>query len=188
MARNAFAAWLAWWDEARDELEVIATEIPIVHERFRFGGTFDALARNRAHGWLECLDWKTSSGIYLDYVYQMGGYSLLIEQRYGEAPRQSRIVQVNKHDAGRIEPCDDAWLATITVGSKLRSFESLERPRAEAWLEKQLRWARRPRVLCIGDEPDGKFAGHMTLAREQFVRLRKARFYEERIRASLALN
>lgn len=73
-AVDGFAAFLAWWEMLRPE--IVATEQPLVHERWRFGGTLDAIGRVR--GDLCVLDWKTSNGtIYSEYLSQLAAYSLL---------------------------------------------------------------------------------------------------------------
>jgi len=73
-ARDAFRTW-------RDQvkLEIIETETPLVSEKHRFGGTFDALAR--INGKLRLLDWKTSNGVYGDYIAQVAAYRELILER-----------------------------------------------------------------------------------------------------------
>lgn len=78
-ARDAFRTW-------RDQvkLEIIETETPLVSELFKYGGTFDALAR--VNGKLRLLDWKTSNGVYGDYIAQVAAYRQLIHEhaeKYG---------------------------------------------------------------------------------------------------------
>lgn len=75
-ARSAYEAFLRWRDG--NKLEIIETESPLVSEQHRFGGTFDALAR--ASGRLILLDWKSSNGVYPEYLCQLGGYDILVEE------------------------------------------------------------------------------------------------------------
>ena len=67
--------WHRWYTNTRSfEFEV--TELPLVSNQHRFGGTLDAVARDR-DGKLVLVDWKTSKGIYADYVLQVAAYGLL---------------------------------------------------------------------------------------------------------------
>ena len=61
---SGFRAWRTWRDGRN--MEIVATEVPIVSERHRFGGTIDAIGKD-ANG-LCLLDWKSSNGVYADYA------------------------------------------------------------------------------------------------------------------------
>lgn len=71
---SAYGAWSEWFHGSR--FEIVATEVPIVSELHRFGGTIDAIAKDR-HGRLCLLDWKTSNAVYSDYALQLAAYALL---------------------------------------------------------------------------------------------------------------
>jgi hypothetical protein len=43
-----------------------------------FGGTIDALARGNS-GSVVLLDYKTGGGVYVEHLYQLGGYLCLLE-------------------------------------------------------------------------------------------------------------
>ncbi len=73
-ALASYEAWHYWWES--NNFEVIATEIPLVSEEHRFGGTVDAILRDGKERL--CIgDWKTSAGIYADYLLQVAAYGLL---------------------------------------------------------------------------------------------------------------
>lgn len=80
-AQKAFEAFQEW--ARQTNLEVTHTEMPLVSERYRFGGTFDAMLVNnkRAMG-----DWKTSNAIYGDYLAQIAAYAILWEENYPDQP------------------------------------------------------------------------------------------------------
>lgn len=80
-AQTAFSAFRKWADQTK--LKATHTEMPLVSERYRFGGTFDALLVDgrRAMG-----DWKTSNGIYADYLAQIAAYAILWEEHYPDEP------------------------------------------------------------------------------------------------------
>lgn len=80
-AETAFGAFLEWADQT--QLRVTHTEIPLVSEKYGFGGTFDALlVRNRrAMG-----DWKTSGRVYPEYLVQVAAYGKLWEENFPDEP------------------------------------------------------------------------------------------------------
>lgn len=80
-AMKSFDAYLEWAHQT--DLKVTHTEMPLVSERYRFGGTFDAILvkGKRAMG-----DWKTSNGIYAEYLAQVAAYAILWEENFPDQP------------------------------------------------------------------------------------------------------
>lgn len=80
-AQTAFGAFLEWADQTR--LEVDKMELPLVSEKYGFGGTFDAIlvGRKRAMG-----DWKSSNSIYGDYLAQLAAYGQLWSENFPDQP------------------------------------------------------------------------------------------------------
>lgn len=81
-ARNAFGMYETW--ASMSKLEIVEQEMMLVSERYRFGGTPDAIGR--IGGELCLVDWKTSNGIYSDYLLQVAAYRLLWEENNPEQP------------------------------------------------------------------------------------------------------
>jgi len=81
-ARLGFENYLAW--STNNHLEVIHQEVPLVSETHRFGGCLDAIAID-ANGNLCLLDWKTSNGVYADYILQLAAYKILWEENHPDA-------------------------------------------------------------------------------------------------------
>jgi hypothetical protein len=73
-ARSAFNAFDEWFEA--NKIKVVAQEMQLVSETYRFGGTPDAVAED-SKGRLVLLDWKTSDGVYMDYLCQLGAYRIL---------------------------------------------------------------------------------------------------------------
>ncbi len=71
---SAFGAYKEWFDGNR--MEIVATEVPLVSEQYRYGGTIDAVARD-GKGRLCLLDWKSSNAVYSDYALQLAAYRQL---------------------------------------------------------------------------------------------------------------
>jgi hypothetical protein len=80
-AQKAFGAFLEWADQTK--LTVDKTELPLISERFKFGGTFDAilLGTKRAMG-----DWKSSNGVYGEYLAQLAAYGQLWKENFPDQP------------------------------------------------------------------------------------------------------
>lgn len=79
---SGFRAWRTWREGRR--LEIVATELPLVSEKHRFGGTLDAVGRD-TNG-LCILDWKSSNAVYSDYALQLAGYKILWEENHPDMP------------------------------------------------------------------------------------------------------
>jgi hypothetical protein len=73
-----------WWEE--QNLEKVATEIQLVNESYRYGGTIDLIAK-RKNGDHVLIDFKTSKAISPSYWRQCAGYSALWncnQEEYGK--------------------------------------------------------------------------------------------------------
>lgn len=81
-ANRAFDAFLNW--KSMSKIEVRHTEVPLVSERFKFGGRLDAIGM--IGNQLILLDWKTSNAVYADYTLQLAAYQLLWEENYPDHP------------------------------------------------------------------------------------------------------
>lgn len=81
-AEPAFAAYQKW---ARGfQLEIVATEIQLVSELYRCGGTPDAVGYTL--GELSLLDWKTSANVYDEYVIQISTYWRFWNETHPDQP------------------------------------------------------------------------------------------------------
>ena len=80
-AVTGFESFRDWWEAGKFTVEY--TELPIVSETYRFGGTLDTILRD-SKGRLCLGDWKTSNGVYPDYLWQIAAYGLLWEEHSGE--------------------------------------------------------------------------------------------------------
>jgi len=92
--RSAYDAYRQW--RAGVNIEVIATEVPLVSEIHQYGGTLDLLAR--VNGALVILDWKTSNHIYGDAVAQVAAYARLVQETWGELPEAGGLLRVGKDE------------------------------------------------------------------------------------------
>lgn len=81
-ARNSFGTYLDW--ASMSKLEVVEQEIYLVSEAHKFGGTPDAIGL--IGGELCLLDWKTSNGVYADYLLQIAAYGALWNENFPDKP------------------------------------------------------------------------------------------------------
>ena len=96
-ARNAFSQFLKWLSNSR--ITVTHTEMGLVSEQHKFGGTLDAVGKD-ADGAIVLIDWKTSNAVYGDYLTQLAAYSLLLEEKQPElAPTGYHLLRVAKESA-----------------------------------------------------------------------------------------
>jgi len=73
---NAFKAYLTW--ESMTKLKIVEQEMPMVSEKYQFGGCPDAIGE--IGGELCLVDWKTSNAVYSDYLIQLAAYKQLWEE------------------------------------------------------------------------------------------------------------
>lgn len=113
-AENAFAQFVKWRDQSG--ITIVATEMPLVSERYQFGGTPDAIGQIGDD--LVLLDWKTSNGVYQDYLIQLAAYKELIEEctEY-RITGGFHLLRVAKESADFAHhywgELDDAWRAFV---------------------------------------------------------------------------
>jgi len=97
-AETSFLNFLEWLKMVN--FRVKATEVYLVSEQYKFGGTPDVI------GWvtdkLAIIDWKTGSGVYEDQLIQLCAYSKLWEEVHPEEPLIGgfHIIRINKENAG----------------------------------------------------------------------------------------
>lgn len=80
-ARQSFDAFLEWADQT--QLEVTNTEVALISERHKFGGTLDAMM---VRGKRSLGDWKTSNAVYGEYLVQIAAYAILWDENFPDKP------------------------------------------------------------------------------------------------------
>lgn len=119
-AEQGFKAFLDWADSV--QLEVLETEVPLVSETYKFGGTFDALAL--VAGKPKLLDWKTSNAVYGEYVAQVAAYRELLRER-----QTSVGLVLNGEIVGSNNDAPDAALL-LRIGKEMADFHLHSYPSA----------------------------------------------------------
>jgi len=78
-AENAFLKFLDWWQKGKYTLT--ASEIQLVSEIYRYGGTLDIVARDTDDRLCLC-DIKTSKAVYEEMWYQVAAYQRLWDEHH----------------------------------------------------------------------------------------------------------
>ena len=80
-AKLSYGAFLEW--AGQTQLSVTHSEVSLLSENHRFGGTLDAILvrGTRAIG-----DWKTSNALYPEYLIQIAAYGKLWEENFPQDP------------------------------------------------------------------------------------------------------
>lgn len=81
-ARSGYNAYCAW--AKNFDVKIIEQEMQLVSERYRYGGTPDAVGR--IGNQLVLLDYKTSNSVYADYLVQLAAYRNLWEENRPDQP------------------------------------------------------------------------------------------------------
>lgn len=92
-ARLGLQAFRDW--QSQTKMEIVETETPLVSEEYQYGGTFDAIGT--VNGKRTLIDFKTSAGIYSDFIIQVAAYRNLVEERDGAGTIQAlQILRLGK--------------------------------------------------------------------------------------------
>lgn len=112
-AETCFLNYLHWKDTMRFEPD--EPELSLVSEKHQYGGTLDCpCIINGKHS---LFDWKTSGGVYPDYVIQIMAYKNLWEENFPAKPLTGGIylLRIDKEDASWAfhywQDVPDAWEA-----------------------------------------------------------------------------
>lgn len=100
LAENGYLKYLDW--ESHHEIKLIASEMALVSETYRFGGTVDMYCE--LDGKRTLVDFKTNqTGIYPEMMHQTaGGYRVLLEEN-GYPVQRVLIIRLGKSDSMDLE-------------------------------------------------------------------------------------
>jgi len=98
-AKTAYYAFYNWI--ANNNVEFHETELKLVSEQYQFGGTFDAICE--VNGKLVICDWKTSTGVYDEFLIQLGAYRQLIQENLDYKIKGAILLKLDKEEKGVYE-------------------------------------------------------------------------------------
>lgn len=109
-AENALLAFYRWRDSVK--LDVTDTEVALVSEHLRCGGTIDYVAK--VAGARSMVDLKTSGGIYPDMWAQVGTYGAMWDEAHPEDPIVGGfyLLRIDKESGG----FDFAYRPDLSLG------------------------------------------------------------------------
>ena len=81
LAEHCFESYLKW--KQQTNLTLIGSEVSLISEKYKYGGTLDAMATNQG---LVLGDWKTSGGVYPDHLIQLSAYEQLWNENNPDNP------------------------------------------------------------------------------------------------------
>lgn len=128
-AQTAFSAYLTWAENFK--VKIIAQETLLVSEKYRYGGTPDAIGI--VGNSLALLDWKTSNSVYSDYLVQLAAYRNLWEENHPEQPITGgfhllRFSKENGDFAHHYFPAlDEAWRQFVLFREAYEIDKSLKK-------------------------------------------------------------
>ena len=111
-AKQGFENYIEWADNNR--IKVIKQEMEMTSELYQFGGCPDAMGIDN-QGRLCILDWKTSNGVYPDYLIQLAAYRQLWIENHPDEPITggNHLLRFSKEHADFAHhywnELDDAW-------------------------------------------------------------------------------
>ncbi len=90
---NAYKGWKKWEEEWKPD-EYLYTEISLVSEKYKFGGTVDIVVKKDDKIYI--LDNKTSNSLHMEMIVQLGAYKILFEEHHTEKINQCGIIKIEK--------------------------------------------------------------------------------------------
>jgi len=128
--KSAFDAFLRWQQGSR--LEVKHTEVALVCPVLKVGGTIDAIGM-LGDKW--CLpDWKSSNGLYVDYLWQIANYGYLAEHGFlcdeqGRQTNKALGIKVESYELCRFskENADFSHNSFASLANEFETFKILRR-------------------------------------------------------------
>ena len=111
-AWQGYENYVIWQNNNR--IEIIEQEMELVSKKYRYGGCPDAIGKD-SEGRLCLLDWKTSNGVYQDYIIQLAAYNNLWVENFPDRPLDGgfHLCRFSKEHADFAHhywsELDDAW-------------------------------------------------------------------------------
>lgn len=97
--QTAIKAFLDWW--IQQDVKLVRAEAKLCSPTLKLAGTADLVCY--LNGKLTIVDWKTGSGIYPEYLLQMGAYAEMYEEEFGERVEQVAVVNCSvKANFGKV--------------------------------------------------------------------------------------
>ncbi len=117
-AENAVLSFHEWERQTGHKMETVAIEMPVVSEKYRYGGTVDWLGYIDGKLWL--MDIKTSKGLFPEHEYQVSAYDRAVFE-LGYEVAGVRLLRVGRSED---EGFDDHVLSNVQLNAGWKVFKS----------------------------------------------------------------
>ena len=112
-AKVGYGAFIEWTEQTK--LKIEQTEVSLVSEEHRFGGTFDAILMGNKR---VMADYKTASGVYPEHLLQISAYGSLWNTHHPDQPIQAYYLLRFSRETGDFATnffgnLDEAWEAFL---------------------------------------------------------------------------
>jgi hypothetical protein len=118
LAENAILSYYEWRRINAYDMKTEHIELPLVSEKYRYGGTIDWYGEINDEMWL--VDIKTSKGLYPEHTFQVAAYYRLLYEN-GYQVDGVRLLRVGRTED---EGFDDHVLDSPTLCSAWNVFEA----------------------------------------------------------------
>jgi hypothetical protein len=128
LGQVGFNKFLEW--EKEHKVEYIASELSLVSDKNKFGGTIDCIAK--VDGELTLIDFKSGSGIYKEYYVQTSAYKELAKEK-GYKVKRIMILNIgrNENETFKVESI------TSQASKYYKIFKALKQI---YYIKKELKW------------------------------------------------
>jgi hypothetical protein len=93
IVKCGYDGFLQWEQQVRPDY--VGSDLPIISETYRCGGTLDLVAKIHGHG-LCIVDFKSGSGVYDEHIVQLAAYAQLFEESNSFKVDAAMILHVDK--------------------------------------------------------------------------------------------
>lgn len=97
-AENSMFSFYEWLKH--NKVDPVELELPLISEKYQYGGTIDCYATLNGNLWL--IDLKTSKRIYDEHLIQLGAYMQLLNEN-GYECKQARILRIGREESDAFE-------------------------------------------------------------------------------------
>lgn len=122
--QKAVEAFIKWYEKLDISGDV---EKRLCSPSLNLAGTVDFIGK--LDGKLTIMDWKTGSGIYPEYLYQMGAYAEMYEQEFGQKVEQVGVINCSvkapfkTYFTDNVQELKEIYKDLLSLDSKLTTIE-----------------------------------------------------------------
>ena len=122
--QKAVNAFIKWYEKQTMEGNC---EQRLCSPTLSLAGTVDFVGQ--LDGKLTILDWKSGSGIYPEYLYQMGAYAEMYDEEFGQKVEQVGVINCSvkapfkTYFTSEVQPLKDIYKDLLSLDSKLTTIE-----------------------------------------------------------------